>query len=131
MVPKPGSILQNIRMGNPIDFNSERVLENVRAASTEDLLNRVTAFREGMEPKALSFIETELSNRGVGPEDIEAHWEELRKEVILAPDGMAERCSFCHQPAVAQGWAWHRLWGRVPVFPRLFYYCREHRPIAD
>jgi hypothetical protein len=38
------------------------------------------------------------------------------------------RCSFCHAPAVAEGWGWHRLWGRFPVFPRFFFYCASHRP---
>jgi len=29
---------------------------------------------------------------------------------------------------VAQRWSWQKLWGVLPVFPRLFYYCEEHRP---
>jgi hypothetical protein len=44
------------------------------------------------------------------------------------PDGTAVGCSFCHRPAVAEGWGWHRLWGLLPVFPRYYYYCSEHRP---
>jgi hypothetical protein len=117
-------------MANPLDFNVERVLENVRRSSTPDLLSRITVFREGMEPKAIQLIEIELADRGVTPEEIEAHEEKLRQEMIVAPDGMPVRCDLCHQPAVAEGWSWHRLWGRFPVFPRYFYYCAEHRPVG-
>ena len=35
----------------------------------------------------------------------------------MLPDGTAVRCSFCHRPAVAEGWGWHRLWGVLPLFP--------------
>jgi hypothetical protein len=115
-------------MGNPLDFDVERVLANIRRSSTPDLLSRITVFREGMEPKAIQLIESELSGRGIGPEEIEAYEETLRQEMITGSDGLPVRCSFCHQPAVAQGWDWHRMWGRIPVFPRNFYYCAEHRP---
>jgi hypothetical protein len=118
-------------MANPLDFNVARVLENIRRSSTPDLLGRVTVFRGGMEPKAIQLIESELECRGVSPEEIEAHGEKLRQEMIVAPDGMPVRCDFCHQPAVAEGWDWHRLWGRFPVFPRYLYFCAEHRPVAS
>jgi hypothetical protein len=115
-------------MGSPLDFDVERVLANVRHAETPDLLNRITVFREGMEPKAIQFIETELTDRGVTPEEIEAYEEKMRQEMIVGPDGAPVRCTFCHQPAVAEGWDWHRLWGRIPLFPEYCYYCAEHRP---
>jgi hypothetical protein len=117
-------------MGNPLDFNVDRVLDNVRRSSTADLLSRATVFRQGMEPKALQLIEGELASRGLSPDEIEEYGEKLRQEMIVAPDGLPVRCDFCHQPAVAQGWDWHRLWGRFPVFPRYFSYCGEHRPPA-
>jgi hypothetical protein len=130
LVPKPRRILQNNVMPNPLDFNVERVLENVRRSATADLLSRVTVFREGMEPKAIQLIESELANRGVTDEEIETHGERLRREMLVAPDGLPVRCSFCHQPAVTQGRDWHWIWGRFPVFKRTFYYCTEHRPVS-
>jgi hypothetical protein len=36
------------------------------------------------------------------------------------------RCSFCNRPAVVQRRRWHRLFGLVPVFPKLFAYCDFH-----
>lgn len=109
-------------------FDRERVLVNVRQATTEDLLDRVTAYRAGMEPAALEIIEAELRGRGVGRAEIEAHDARRRQEGIFAPDGVAARCSFCHRPAVAQGWGWHRLWRLLPLFPRPLRWCSEHRP---
>ena len=46
---------------------------------------------------------------------------------VFLPDGTAAKCSFCPRPAVAKGWAMHRLFGLLPVFPRNFYYCENHR----
>ncbi len=105
----------------------QRILLNVRQATTEDLLDRATAYREGMTEEALEMIEAELRDRGVGREEVEAHAERCRQEVLFLPDGFAARCSFCHRPAVARGWAAHRLFGLVPLFPRRFYFCKEHR----
>ena len=109
-----------------LPFNPDRVLLNARAATTEDLLDRVTVYRAGMEPQALDIIEAELRRRGVGAEQIEAH-AERRRDSILLEDGPAAKCSFCHRPAVEQGWAWHRLWGKVPLFPRYVRFCEGHR----
>jgi hypothetical protein len=36
------------------------------------------------------------------------------------------RCSFCDRPAIRQARGWHRLFGRVPVFPRVLAYCAFH-----
>src|SRR5579883_3280606 len=98
-------------MGNPLDFDVERVLANIRRAETPDLLSRITVFRDGMEPKAIQLIETELTDRGVTPEEIEEYAARMQLEMIVAEDGTPMRCTFCHLPAVAQGWDWHRLWG--------------------
>lgn len=114
-------------MADPLLFDSQRVLANVRHADTLDLLNRVTAFRAGMEPLAIQIIETELHDRGIGPQEIEEHGAQLGPDLIFAEDGCAVRCSFCRQPAVAEGWGWHLLWGKLPVFPRYFFYCCVHR----
>jgi hypothetical protein len=109
-------------------FDLERVKANVRQATTEDLLDRVTVYRAGMEESALEVIEEELRGREISTEEIEAHAERRRQESMFLPDGTAVRCSFCHRPAVAEGWGWHRLWGLLPVFPRFYFYCSEHRP---
>jgi hypothetical protein len=109
-----------------LPFNPDRVLLNARSATTEDLLDRVTVYRAGMEPQALDIIEAELRRRGVGAEQIATHAEQ-RQDSIFLEDGTAAKCSFCHRPAVAQGWAWHRLWGKFPLFPRYVRFCEDHR----
>lgn len=117
-------------MADPLQFDSDRVLANARQACTDDLLDRVTAFREGMEPEALDIIEAELARRGVLPAEIEAHAARMG-DVIIGADGIAARCSFCERPAVAHGWSWHRLWKIVPVFPRYHFFCADHRPARN
>jgi hypothetical protein len=109
-------------------FNPERVRQNARQATTEDLLDRVTTERSGMEPEALVLIEAELRARGVTAEQIERHADERSQSALLRPNATVRQCSFCHRPAVAEGWGWHRLWGVLPVFPRYSYYCTVHRP---
>src|SRR5437870_5713668 len=98
-------------------FDLDRVKRNVRAAETEDLLDRATVYRRGMEPAALEVIESELRARGVRPEEIESHNERRRQETRVLADGTARRCSFCDRPAIAEGRGWHRLWRLVPLFP--------------
>jgi hypothetical protein len=113
-----------------MQFDGEKVRENARKAETEDLLDRVTVYRAGMEPEALYVIEEELRRRGVTAADIDAH-ARRREEAGLCDDGgQPARCSFCDRPAVARGWGWHRLWGSMPLFPRPFWYCETHRPGA-
>jgi len=114
-------------MANPFGFDSQRVLANVRSADTLDLLNRVTAYRTRTDPEAIQIIEAELRSREYGPGEIEAHAQSLASDVIFLEDGCAACCSFCRLPAVAEGWGWHRLFGRLPVFPRYLYYCKNHR----
>jgi hypothetical protein len=112
------------------EFNAERVRANVGKATTEDLLDRATVYRGGMEPEALDIIDAELRRRGVTPEQVRAHAESRAAAGVRTKDGPAAQCSFCDRPAVAEGWGWHRLWGRLPVFPRRFRWCAEHRPAA-
>src|SRR5438093_7761178 len=102
-------------------FDAERVRRNAAAATTEDLLDRATVYRADMEPAALAIIEAELARRDVSAEQIAAHGEK-RRETSLMEGASARRCSFCFKPAVAAGWGWHRLFRRVPLFPRMFYY---------
>jgi hypothetical protein len=112
----------------PLDL--DRVRKNVSQSTTEDLLDRATVYRAGMEDVALEVIGEELRSRGITPEQIEAHEQARRREISLLPDGTAVRCSFCQRPAVAEAWGWHWVWGLVPVFPRYYYYCSVHRPDA-
>lgn len=119
-----------------MQFDRQRVEENAREATTPDLLDRVTVYRAGMEPEALTIIEDELRARGVSAERIAAHAEERGQEIIPLPDGTAAPCSFCHRPAVEQRWGWHWLSlmvlgerrGLLPIWPRFYSYCALHRP---
>ena len=112
-------------------FDIRAVAAYVRRADTEDLLDRVTVYREGMEPAALDLMEGELDRRGVTREEIADHDRERRATAILLPDGTAVRCSFCDRPAVARRWGWHWVFGRVPVFPWRFRRCGAHGGTAD
>lgn len=104
------------------------LLENVRRADTLDLLDRVTVYRAGMDPDALVIIEAELAQRGIGPAEFEAHLAQ-RGPLLLDPFGVAYQCSRCRAPAVVRAWDWHRLWSKIPLFPRLYYFCSEHAPV--
>jgi hypothetical protein len=106
----------------------ERVRADVRQAATEDLLDRATVYRDGMEPEALDVIEAELRQRGVRVADIEAHGEARARVVLWGPDGLPVPCRTCGRPAVVAGQGWARLWWLVPLFPRRVAYCERHRP---
>lgn len=109
-----------------MEFDLKRVAEFVRGADTEELLDRVTVYRDGMEPAALDLMEGELDRRGVTREQIAAHDTKQRETAIMLPDGTAMRCSYCDKPAVARALRFHRMFGRVPVFPMRFAYCVAH-----
>ena len=109
-----------------MEFNLKRVAQYIRKATTEELLDRVTVYREGMEPAALDLMEGELDRRGVTRADILLHDAERREYAIMLSDGTAMRCSFCDRPAVSRARGWHRLFGRVPLFPKVFAYCAFH-----
>src|SRR5262245_25514935 len=113
-----------------MEFNPQRVRDNVRAASTEDLLDRATVYRTGLEPEALPVILEELKSRGVTPEVIVRH-EEGNQHAVRDGSGVARVCSRCRKPAVLREWGWHRLFGKMPVFPRPFFLCEEHRTGDD
>jgi hypothetical protein len=111
-----------------IPLNLEKVRANVHAAGTEDLLDRVTVYRVGMEEEALRIIESELRERGITPADIDAHARQREAHVLMDEAGVARKCTWCHQPAIGEGWRWHRLWGLVPIFPRWINWCAAHAP---
>src|SRR5262245_24017109 len=109
-----------------MEFDLKRVRANVQNATTEDLLDRATVHRTGLEPAALPVILEELRARGVTPEVIVAH-ESTRADVLFDDSGTAQKCHRCERPAVVREWGWHRMFGELPLFPRLFYLCDEHR----
>jgi hypothetical protein len=107
----------------------ERVRANVRSASTDDLLDRATVHRSGMEPEALELIEEELRRRGVtAAQQIDHATRYL--DVVTDAGGLALRCQRCDRPAVWRGWGWHRLGGVLPLFPRRLMLCAEHAGIV-
>ena len=110
-----------------IELNAERVRNNVRKAATEDLLDRATVYRGEMEAAALKIIDAELAERGVTVEEVQTHLE-ARRGVLSRSDGTVVKCHFCHRPAVAQQWSWHRFFGKIPLFPRRVARCVEHLP---
>jgi hypothetical protein len=109
-------------------WDENKVLANIRNANTDDLLDRITAYRQGIEAEAIEMIERELDVRGVTPAEISGRLEKYLHECVYLPDGTAAMCSFCRKPAVIQGWGWHKLWQKIPVLPRRFRYCDEHDP---
>jgi hypothetical protein len=109
-------------------WNDDKVLAKIKNADTEDLLDRFTAYRRGMEPAALVMIEEELHQRGVSAAQIAEHRERCERECVFLPDGTAAKCSFCERPAIHEAWGWQKLLGKLPVFPRWLRYCRKHLP---
>jgi len=111
-----------------LEFNRAKVERNVRDADTDDLLDRVTAYRAGMEPEAVEIIEAELARRGVDRAAIADYEAAACGDVVRRPEGFAYRCSFCDRPAEVRRWGWHRFWGLFPILPRVLNYCRWHVP---
>ena len=96
------------------------------SATTEELIDRVTAFRTDQDDAAIRVFESELNRRGVSRESIDARRSELTETLVTRADGSALACAFCDRPAEAEIWAWHRLWGKVPLFPRPMAVCPAH-----
>jgi hypothetical protein len=111
-------------------WDRARVLKYAQDSTSEDLMDRITVYRPGMEPEAIRLIEAELARRGITQLQIKVH-AEARRDAIMLPDGTALQCSFCDRPAVARRWGWHRLWGQLPVFPRRFAFCKVHDRKGD
>jgi hypothetical protein len=112
-----------------MDLDLEKVRANVRSAATEDLLDRATVYREGMEPAALDIIEGELAQRGVPWEAIAEHERKRHEEgVLLDAEGLPLTCCVCRRPAVVQNSHWHFVWGLVPVLRSRLVWCAKHKP---
>jgi hypothetical protein len=108
----------------------DKLRKNVKEATTTDLLDRVTIWRQGMESQALELIESELDVRGVGPADLQEHAKRRSAEMITTADGFPAVCYLCHRAAIERRWVWRRFMGLVPMFPRRAYVCDVHRPRA-
>ena len=140
MVPKPADRYENtlsyrafcrdVRTAGMLLFDIDRVRANVRKATTEDLLDRVTVYRAALEEAAVPVILQELMTRGVDAAAIVDH-EARRGTTVRDESGAARPCARCRLPAVVVEWGWHRWFGRVPVFPRRFLLCNEHRSQQD
>lgn len=109
-------------------LDPDKVRANARASSTEDLLDRVTVFRAGLEPEAVAILQEELRTRGVSAAEQVDHEARRRRSAVLGDDGEVLSCELCRRPATWRGPAWRRLWGVVPLFPRTAARCDEHRP---
>lgn len=109
-----------------VEFDARRTLVEIRQAETADLLDRITAYRNGMEPPAIELIEQEMRRRGIDQAVIDAHAEACRRECSFDANGIARSCSCCRRPAVTRVRRWRRLWGILPLFPRSVPVCREH-----
>ena len=106
----------------------ERVRANVRGATTEDLLDRATVYRSGMELEALEIIDEELRSRGVTLDAFLATESVRGVGLVRGPNGLPRVCAKCGRPATWGGWTWGRLWWVLPLFPRWAALCDEHRP---
>jgi len=109
-----------------MDFDLNRVRMNVRESTTEDLLDRATVYRAGVEQEALAVILEELRSRGLSADAVIQH-EKAQAGVLLDERGTAIVCVRCSKPAVVQQWVWHRLFGKLPLFPRYAFLCQDHR----
>jgi hypothetical protein len=110
-----------------MEMNLDQVRQNVEDATTEDLLDRATVYREEMEPAALAIIDAELLARGITLEDVQAHLTS-RQDTLAHDDGTVVTCSFCHRPAVRQGRRWQLLFWSIPIFTRQAAWCDLHLP---
>ena len=113
-----------------MEFDLERVRSNVRNATTEDLLDRVTVYRAALEPAAVPVILEELRSRGVTADAI-VRQEVARQGAVCDSVGTTRLCARCRKPAVTREWGWHRLFGKLPLFPRSYFLCEDHRTSED
>jgi hypothetical protein len=109
-----------------MELDLQKVEANAREASLEDLLDRVTFYRAGMEPAALVVLEKELRRRGVTAAQEREHEERLERQVLWEKPGLATQCRFCRRPAVRRARRWRRLFGLIPLFPYEVPCCSTH-----
>jgi hypothetical protein len=108
-----------------MSIDTERVRQNAQKAITEELLDRLTVFRAGMEPEAIDIIEAELTRRGVTQEKID-EYDRLRRAKGLVGGDVPRKCNFCDRPAVIRAWGLSHGRSLMPIWPWRFNYCEEH-----
>lgn len=109
-------------------FDQQAVSNWAATASTEALLDRVTVYRNDMEPHAVKIFERELAKRGIKSEKIANHGEMQQETALRSLDGHAVKCSQCDRPAVGYGWGWLKVFRRkIPFFPIQMPFCQEHQ----
>jgi hypothetical protein len=109
-----------------LEYDEQKTLLNIRQADTDDLLDRITAYRAGMEPSAIGMIEQELHRRGVTDAQIAERTEAYKGECLFHADGTAKKCALCRKPAVTETMGWHKLFSILPLFPQPMCYCKDH-----
>ncbi|MSR32216.1 MAG: hypothetical protein EXR99_11990 [Gemmataceae bacterium] len=109
-----------------IDLN--KVAGYAQNACTEELLDRVTLWRQGMEADALQILEMELAKRGITFQEVQNHAEQWSGRVARDASGLPLVCKQCPRPATVIGWSWVRILGLLPLFPRRCGYCDTHKP---
>jgi hypothetical protein len=113
-----------------MEFDLKTVAAFIRKAETEDLLDRVTVYRDGMEPAAVDLMENELWRRGITPDELANHARERQERLLITREGQPVRCQYCERPAASRRWGWYRIWGRLPVIPWPLALCVVHAPIS-
>lgn len=110
-----------------MEWDLQKVVANICQADTDDLIDRITAYRAGLESEAIEMIENELQRRSVSEAEIQVYRQQCQTECLFHTDGTAKMCSFCRKPAVTEKWGWHRLLDKIPLLPRRMRYCKEHQ----
>ena len=70
-----------------MQLDLERIRKNVRETGTEELLDRITAYRPGMEPAAIEVIEAELERRGIG--EVQVREETRGVDAVIVDEAIA------------------------------------------
>ena len=109
-----------------MESRPQKLLAHVQQMEQEELLDRVTVFRDAMRPDAVEVMEAELARRGVGPDEIHQHHRQIRHRVLLDSHGIPLQCSWCERAAVEKREDLHKLWRLIPVAKRVWYYCERH-----
>lgn len=94
--------------------------------TSPELLDRVTVLRDMMDDDAIELLHAELASRGIGPDEIGAHLRDMKLKVVQHADGKPATCHQCGRAAVVSRVEWHRVWGMLPLFQRMRYWCEEH-----
>jgi hypothetical protein len=98
-----------------MQLDLEKVRIYAKKADNRALLDRVTVFRQGMEPAAIEIIKIELLERA---------YKDLG---IRGPEGLPRLCKKCALPAISREWGWLKVFGFIPLLPWQHLYCEEHK----